>query len=94
MRKEILISILETATGIFKEGNFYRVKSGHEVAFYLGEPGRAMVAEGVQQILPCSEYVEIGLKPSNKIYLCYEAIHAVSVKQEDEAKSNRSGVGF
>jgi hypothetical protein len=94
MQKETLIKILERAPGLDKDGDCYRTRDGHNIAFYLGEPGNAMVIGGVQRVTLLPEYLEINAKPSTTLYVTHETIHALAVKQEDDSKVSRAGVGF
>jgi hypothetical protein len=94
MRKETLVAIVDRAAVFTKENDIYRSQSGHNVALYLGEPGNAMVISGVQRMIFCAEFIEINAKPNTTLYVSYEAIHALSTKQEETANESRANVGF
>ena len=94
MKKETLLKILERAAGLTKDGGCFRSQNGHNIAFYLGEPGNAMVINGVQTVIVEAEHLEIVAKSSTTLYVTYEAVHALSVKQEEDSKDSRANVGF
>jgi hypothetical protein len=94
MQKETLLTILKKATVFTKDGECYRSQTGHNIALYLGEPGNAMVISGVQAMAVHGDYLEISAKPSTTLYVSYEAVHAISAKQEESPSDSRTNVGF
>jgi hypothetical protein len=94
MKKETLLTIVEKAAVFTKDGECYRSQSGHNIALYLGEPGNAMVISGVQAVTVHDEYLEISAKPATTFFVSFEAVHAVSVKQEESPSDSRTNVGF
>jgi hypothetical protein len=94
MRKETLLAIADKAAVFTKDSESYRTQTGHNIALYLGELGNAMVISGIQAMIFCPEYLEVNAKPHTTFFVSYEAIHALSIKQEESTDDSRANVGF
>ena len=92
MDRSTLTRILEEAGGIRGSGAAFEPSEGHELSFYLGPPGRAMVLGGVRAVHLHQGYVQLDRKPTEgSLYLDYEAIHGVAIRPPDDVSGRRPG---
>jgi hypothetical protein len=94
MKRETLTAILQSATGMKKEGDGFRAGDGTRFAFYLGEPGKAMVINDVQAVMLADDYLVVDAGVKGKLYLSYDAVHALAERDAAGARMGGGAVGF
>jgi hypothetical protein len=94
MRRETLAAILQSASGLKKEGEVFRASEEVHFSVYLGEPGNAMVINDVREVSLEDDFLVLDAGAKGKLYLSYEAVHALGERTADGARAAGGGVGF
>lgn len=94
MQLDTIKNILGESSAVTKDKEAYRTKEDHQISFYLGKPGSAMVISGVKRVTLQKEYLTIEAKNHMTYWVGYEDIHAISDKQDTHKPSVHSSVGF
>ena len=94
MKRETLIAILQSAAGVKKDGRAYRAGEEVRLALYVGEPGNAMVINDVRGLDLAADFLVVDAGAKGKLYLSYEAVHALAERNPDNAKAGGGSVGF
>jgi hypothetical protein len=95
MKRDILAAILQSATGMKKEGDGFRASEEAHFSLYLGEPGNAMVVNGVRGVTLADDYLVVDAGVKGKLYLSYEAVHALAERSaEGSGTAGGGAVGF
>lgn len=82
MTRDVLRRILSRAPGVEASEDHYEIGKEHHLAFYLGEPGRAMVVGEVQRVsLEDDDFVEVYTRETGTtVYIPYDVVEAVAMK--------------
>jgi hypothetical protein len=93
MTRDLLQSILGRTPSVEETKKAFETKEGHELSFYLGTPGQAIVVGEVKRIVLEAQHVEIGAGDRRTFYVPYESVIGLSAKTPREADSPRK-TGF
>ena len=94
MTRETLNAILQSAAGMKKHGDGYRAGEDVRFALYLGEPGNAMVINDVRAVALADDFLVVDAGAKGKLYLSYEAVHALAERDPESARIGSGAVGF
>ncbi len=92
MDRSTLARILEEADGITGKESVFEASSGHQLSFYLGQPGQALVLTEILKVHLHQGYVQLDRKPTEgSVFLDYEAVHGLALRPPDEVRGRRPG---
>ena len=93
MQRDTLLTILQRAEAVQADGDRYRVKDGHDLTVYLGQPGRATAIDHVLSLTLADGHIEVEARDRGTFYVTYEVVHALLDGRRKE-RSGSGGVGF
>ncbi len=98
MTRDTLIQILKRVPGAraaeqsSKSEPSYEFAESHKIAFYIGQPGRAMLVANVAKCRLDEQYVELETREEESIvFVLYDAIHAVAGRAPKKDADRRAG---
>lgn len=92
MDRSTLARILEEADGVTGKDSVFETSAGHQLSFYLGQPGQAMVLGEILKVHLHQGYVQLDRKPTEgSVFLDYEAVHGLALRPPDEVSGRRPG---
>lgn len=71
----------------------FDVKDGHEVSFYLGTPGQAIVVVDVKRVVLEPQHVEIATADRRTFYVPFESVIGLAARAPRDAEAARK-TGF
>src|SRR5262249_31703312 len=80
MTKDLLQTILGRSPSVEDRKKAFETKDGHELSFYLGTPGQAMVVSEVKRVVLEAAHVEVGTGDRRTIYVPYESVIGIAAK--------------
>ena len=97
MQRETLQTILRRTEAVEQDGeqdgDAYRVKEGHQLTVYFGQPGRAVAIDHVLSIVLADTHLEVEARDRGTFYAAYEVVHALlDARRKD--RRGAAGVGF
>jgi hypothetical protein len=91
MNRDVLQAILR-AEGISSDkGGVYRVQAEQRVTFYLGNEGRGMTVNEVEEIRLGDLFLTLVTRETGNVHTGYEAVFAVSAKPLKNNAPPRAG---
>ncbi len=91
MTRETLQAILRAAQGLSEKAGVFQVPSEHRVTFYLGNDGRSIVINEVQEIKLNDTFVSISAPEPGQVHAEYAAVYAVSIKPPKPNAPQKAG---
>ncbi|MFT3921886.1 MAG: hypothetical protein QM778_05070 [Myxococcales bacterium] len=91
MTRETLQSILRAAEGLTDKAGAFRVPSEHRVTFYLGNEGRGIVVNEVEEIKLADDYLQLTAPEPGQVFTPYAAVYAVSIKPPKPNAPKKAG---
>ncbi len=91
MTRETLQSILRGAEGLTEKAGAFRVPSEHRVTFYLGNDGRGIVVNEIEEIKLSDEFVVLTAPEPGQVFTAYASVYAVSIKPPKPNAPKKAG---
>ena len=91
MTRETLQSILRGAEGLTEKAGVFRVPSEHRVTFYLGNDGRGIVVNEVEEIKLDDEFLKLTAPEPGQVFTPYAGVYAISVKPPKPNAPKKAG---
>ena len=86
----MLERILSRADGIDGSNGKYAVAKGHQLTFYIGQPGQAMTVAEVERTELGDGIISL-MKKDAIMYLGVDAVHAIAVRKIQGEDDRRTG---
>lgn len=92
MERPTLEAMLETATGIKREGNVYTIAEDHGLSVYIGQPGQAMEVSEVVALELHAGFCEATSREHDAVYFVeYSSLHGLCVRPPSGGGGRRAG---
>lgn len=96
MERSVLENMLSAAPGVSAEGDEYRVDDEHQLAFYLGESGRAMAMADIRAVTLADGFVKLkregeAREARGDFFFAYDSVQGIAVREERRPEERRAG---
>lgn len=96
MERSVLEEILTAAAGVTAKDGEYGVDDEHQLAFYLGESGRAMTMGDIRAVTLHPTFVALrregeGRDNRGVFYFTYDSVQGLAVREERRPEDRRAG---
>lgn len=91
MQRDVLQAILRASDGTSEKSGIYRVQPECRVTFYLGDEGRGMTVNEVEEIRLADTFLTLVTRETGSVYADYVSVFALAIKPMKNNAPPRAG---
>ena len=94
MTRDLLTAILGRSSSVDESKKAFDTKDGHELSFYLGTSGQAMVVGEIKRVVLEPNHVELSASERRTFFVPYESVISVMAKAPRSETESARKTGF